>query len=347
MRLWVCIAVVLTLGGCIPPAPDFSRDAPPPGPGSPTLATDTDGIFGDRPVWDATPVVANGTQVNEDSYIVLPGESLSAIGEKTGAGLAAIAAANALAPPYIIHPGQRLTIPTGKYHRVQPGETGIAIARAYAVPWARIVEANQLVEPFILKIGQRLRIPGGGSGDTVAAASLEQRAAAFKLNIDDILTGGEPAESADALGHSLPDAAPKRPLPPTLAVVGPSSLSGSFGWPATGRLVGRFGAVGMGERNDGIEIAVAAAAPVSAAADGVVAFVGDGVASYGGMVLIRHGSGWISAYGRIASASVTRGQRVRRGQIIGRAGTGTAPQLHFQLRRDRKPVDPLAQLPPR
>jgi murein DD-endopeptidase MepM/ murein hydrolase activator NlpD len=130
-------------------------------------------------------------------------------------------------------------------------------------------------------------------------------------------------------------------------VVGPASLSGSFGWPATGRLVGRFGAVGEGERNDGIEIAVAPAAPILASADGTVAFVGQGVATYGGMILIRHGSGWITAYGRVASASVTRGQQVTRGQMIGRAGKGSAPQVHFQLRRDRKPVDPLGQLPAR
>ncbi len=348
MRRWVSLTCVLALGGCIPPSPDFSRDAPPEQPSSEgPMDSPTEGTFIDRPVWEAKPVIANGTEVSESNYTVQPGDTLSAIGEKTGAGMNAIATANGLTAPYNIRAGQKLTIPAGRYHLVQSGETGIAIARAYHVPWAKIVDANQLSEPFILKVGQRLRIPAYGAGSPTSAPSIEQRASDFKLNIDDILTGGEPAETQDILAQPLPTVVPTSPLPPTTAVVGPSSLSGSFGWPANGRLVGRFGTIGEGERNDGIELAVAQAAPIAAAADGVVAFVGDGVATYGGMVLIRHGSGWISAYGRIANASVTRGQRVKRGQLIGRAGSGTSPQIHFQLRRDRKPVDPLTQLPPR
>ena len=365
MRSIAGLAILLALGGCIPPSADFGRDAPPEnGRQSPRLETSDDRIFGDQPVWETVPASADSAEVTEGTYVVQPGDTLSQIGERTGAGFAAIATTNALEPPYLIRPGQQLAIPVGRYHRVEAGETGIAIARAYGVPWARIVEANQLSEPFILKVGQRLRIPGGRLAPPPAETAgpidspdllplpndeqtIEQRAAAFRIDIDDILTGGEPAQSASArpLPRTSPD--PKRPLPATAAVVGPASLSGSFGWPANGRLVGRFGAIGEGERNDGIEIAVAPAASILASASGTVAFVGDGVATYGGMILIRHGSGWISAYGRVASASVTRGQDVKRGQVIGKAGKGTAPQVHFQLRRDRKPVDPLAQLPAR
>jgi lipoprotein NlpD len=78
-----------------------------------------------------------------------------------------------------------------------------------------------------------------------------------------------------------------------------------------------------------------------------VAFVGDNVANYGGLILIRHGDGWITAYGRASEALVTRGQKVTRGQAIGRAGTGATPRLFFQMRKNRVPVDPLRQLPNR
>jgi murein DD-endopeptidase MepM/ murein hydrolase activator NlpD len=334
------IAVGLTalaLSGCIPPSADFPRQQ------SPRLETDMEILSGEQPVWVAAPVTARATKISGGHYVVQSGDTLSSIGERSGTGLDAVAKANALSPPYTIRPGQSLIIPDGLFHRVAAGETGIAIARAYAVPWPRIVDANGLSEPFTLKVGQRLRIPADGGP---AEASIEARAAAFRLDIDDILTGGEPAQD-DALVS--PPIAPSAnvPLSPRIAISEPPSFSGGFGWPAQGTLVARFGPAGEGRFNQGIEIATAPAAPISASADGVVAFVGNNVAGYGGMILIRHGSGWITAYGRAASTNVVRGQKVRRGDIIGATGSGAGPQLHFQVRRNRSPLDPLSKLPAR
>ncbi len=224
-------------------------------------------------------------------------------------------------------------------HIVKAGETGIGIARAYNIPWSAIVEANGLTEPYILRIGQSLVVAKPED------SSLEDRAAAFKLDIDDILTGGEPAQAENAsIG---PPALPEgRPLPPGIAVGEPSRFSGGFMWPAQGRLITRFGPAGEGELNQGIEIATGPAAPVKAASDGVVAFVGNNVGGLGGTILIRHGNGWITAYGRAAKTIVTRGQSVKRGEIIGATGSGTGPKLYFEMRKGRVPVDPLKQLPP-
>jgi lipoprotein NlpD len=224
-------------------------------------------------------------------------------------------------------------------HIVKPGDTGIAIARAYAVPWSRIVEANGLTDPFILSVGQRIRIPGA---EAPAEQTMEARAAAFKLDIEDILTGGEPAQTA---GSSLP-APSTGPLPAGVAVGEPSLFTGGFIWPARGNLTTRFGPAGEGEINQGIEIATGPAAPIRASSDGVVAFVGNNVAGFGGMILIRHGNGWITAYGRAASTSVTRGQTIKRGDVIGATGSGTGPKLYFEMRKNRVPVDPIKQLPP-
>ncbi len=225
-------------------------------------------------------------------------------------------------------------------HVVKPGDTGIAIARAYAVPWSRIVEANALSEPFILSVGQRIRIPGAAAP---AEQTMEARAAAFKLDIEDILTGGEPAQSA---ANAVVPGPSGGPLPSGIAVGEPSRFAGGFIWPARGVLTTRFGPAGEGELNQGIEIATVAAAPIRASSDGVVAFVGNNVAGYGGMILIRHGNGWITAYGRAASTSVTRGQTIKRGDVIGTTGSGTGPKLYFEMRKGRVPVDPLKQLPP-
>lgn len=224
-------------------------------------------------------------------------------------------------------------------HIVKAGETGIGIARAYGVPWSTIVEANGLSEPYVLRIGQRLSVAKPED------LSIEDRAAAFKLDIDDILTGGEPAQAGNvAIG--APELPQGRPLPPGIAVGEPSRFTGGFIWPAQGRLITRFGPAGEGEINQGIEIATGPSAPVKAASDGVVAFVGNNIGLLGGTILIRHGNGWITAYGRAAKTIVTRGQSVKRGEIIGATGSGVGPKLYFEMRKGRVPVDPLRQLPP-
>ena len=128
----------------------------------------------------------------------------------------------------------------------------------------------------------------------------------------------------------------------------PARLASNFAWPVDGRVVKRFGAGASGERSDGIKIAVPLQTPVKAAADGVVAYVGDGIAALGGLVIVKHGDGWASVYGHAATLLVRRGQSVKRGQTIalsGETGFADRPELHFELRRGRAAVDPLGQLP--
>ncbi|WP_271298878.1 LysM peptidoglycan-binding domain-containing M23 family metallopeptidase [Sphingomonas sp. CV7422] len=358
----------LALGGCIPsvegyapadpPPPVAQRDAPAPAPlprddrpaPRPLLrplprplpvATPRP----TRPAWEARPVIADAPAVAEQVHIVAPGESLAQIAQTTGAAVGPIAQANGLVAPYDLRPGQRLVIPGGRYHRVQSGETGIAIARAYGVAWSRIVTANQLAEPYILRAGQRVLIPG----DPGRPPSVAERAAAFRLDIDDILTGGEPA-TAPRQAPVRPITKPGRELPPTAVVAAPARLQGGFAWPVDGQIVRRFGPGRSGERNDGIKIAVPVSTPIHATADGVVAYAGDGIAALGGLIIIRHGNGWTSVYGHAAKLLVARGQSVKRGQTIALSGdTGFAdqPELHFELRKGRTPVDPLSQLPRR
>lgn len=295
------------------------------------LQLDLSGVSGaGRPAWEQRPAVARATEVPESTHIVKAGESLRAIGERTGAGADAIARANGLPAPYAVQRGQVLRIPGGRYHRVGEGETGIAIARAYGIRWNRIVAANALTEPVSLRVGQRLVLPFDpeAAGDT--RRTPEQRAAAFRLDINDILTGSEPAR--------------RRPVAAAPTSVVQAAGIGRFGWPATGAVVGRFGAQGRGQTNQGIDIASGAGNEVVAAAPGTIAFVGSGVPGYGGLILLRHDGGWISVYGRVASASVRNGASVRGGQALGRAG---GEPLQFQLRRGKTPVDPLRHLPRR
>jgi murein DD-endopeptidase MepM/ murein hydrolase activator NlpD len=120
-----------------------------------------------------------------------------------------------------------------------------------------------------------------------------------------------------------------------------------FRWPVKGRIIARFGREPNGTQNDGINLAVPEGTPIKAAEDGVVAYAGNELKGYGNLVLIRHADGYVSAYANASKLLVHRGQDVRRGQVIARAGqTGnvTSPQLHFEIRRGSTPVDPTKYL---
>lgn len=352
------LLAVIALSGCIPQGGRRPPgDVPPPQRYGPQAASTPKDSYERRsldqdervtptpaPAWEARRVTADARLIQSQTYVVQPGDSLRRISEKTGAGSEAIARENGLVAPYVIRAGQRLAIPGGRYHLVRAGESGIAIARAYSVEWSRVVSANALQEPYILRTGQRLLIPSSGP------ESLEERAARFRLDIDDILTGGEPALAANAR-PAKPSPSTTRVLPPTTPVAEPTTrLSGTFGWPASGRIYKRFGPGGSGERSDGIKLAVPLKTPILAAADGVVAYVGSDVPALGGLVILKHGASTTTIYGHAGQLLVKRGQSVKKGQMIGLSGnSGFAdrPSLHFEIRQGRTPVDPLTRLPAR
>ncbi|MEO5939216.1 MAG: M23 family metallopeptidase [Sphingomonas sp.] len=298
------------------------------------------------PAWVAQPVTPDARTIPSSTYIVQPGDTLRGVAEHLGAGSENIAEANDLTAPFTIRPGQRLIVPGGRYHFVRPGQSGIAIARAYGVKWADIVAANGLAEPYVLRSGRRILIPGGTRPQTLA-----ERAAAFKIDLGDIATGG--GEPAIREGDRAPRAATmvRAPLPSTVPIAAPGTLNGPFFWPvSTGNVVKRFGAGASGERNDGINIAVPIGTSIKAVADGVVIYTATGVPGLGGLVMVKHGDGWTSVYGHASRILVQRGQAVKRGQSLALSGdTGLAdrPELHFELRKGRTPVDPLSKLPTR
>ena len=318
-----------------------------PAPAYPSRYADTDvtTLPAPRPAWEARPVTADARDVAQTTYVVQPGDSLRRIAERTNAPSELIARANGIGPPFTVRVGQRLTIPAGRYHLVRSGQTGIAIARAYGVEWSRIVVENQLEDPYILRTGQRVAIPGARATGSTAA----ERAAAFRLDVDDILTGGQPALAVDQT-PARPVATARRVLPATVAIATPARLRPGVLWPVDGSRIRRCGRGDSGVRNDGIKIAAPLDTSIKAAADGVVAYVGDGVASLGGLVIVKHGDGWTSVYGHASKLMVQRGQSVKRGQTIalsGDSGFADQPEVHFELRRGRTPVDPLGQLPRR
>lgn len=330
-----------SLGACVPRGAEVPRPIPRP---VPMLETEIVNLPETPPAWEAKPAAANARAIEGTLYRVQSGDTLRGVGNHTGAGSEAIARANGLVAPYTLRIGQILRIPAGRYHLVGPGETGIAIARAYRVSWQRMVSLNGLSEPFTLRVGQRLLLPSEEAG----TMTVEERAAAFKLDIASILSGGEPALAAGKV-PAKPAATAARVLPASAAVAPPARFSGRFAWPASGKLLAGYGPMAKGQINQGINIALPVGTDIRATADGVVAYVGDGVNDYGGLILVRHGDGWASAYGHASALLVSRGQQVKRGQVIGksgRSGFADQPQLHFELRQNSRAVDPLKHLPP-
>jgi len=333
------VAGLLALAGCIPRGGGDFRigNGQKPSSENPQIVPET-GVLVETPSWQPAAVERNSRAVNAGIHIVQPGDTLYRIVSSTGASLADIAAANNLQSPYILQVGQQLQIPAGLYHNVNVGETGIAIARAYRVRWKDIVSLNRLEPPYTLQIGQRLRLP-----DRAADLTPVQRAAAFSLDIDDVVTGSDPATIVAETGATQSASL-------ITPIARPSNFTGSFAWPISGRLVSSFGSKGGGKVNDGIDIAATKGLSVGSAADGVVVYSGNEIGVFGGLVLVDHGSGWVTAYGHLGQLKVGRGDAVKSGQVLGTVGdTGyvSSPQLHFEIRKDRKPLNPITKLPAR
>jgi murein DD-endopeptidase MepM/ murein hydrolase activator NlpD len=122
-------------------------------------------------------------------------------------------------------------------------------------------------------------------------------------------------------------------------------------WPVRGEILSRFGAVGVSQRNSGVDIGTSDGAEVRASAAGRVYYVGNVVADQGLTVLIVHPDGWRTVYAHLGSERVSEGQDVAAGEVIGTAGRvpGAGPSMHFQVWRvfgdEPRPVDPLTVLP--
>jgi len=243
---------------------------------------------------------------------------------------------------------------------VKRGETGIAIAKAYAVPWSRIAAANRLERDAVLEIGQALFVPTNPPPAKAAqprqapparALTPEQQAAAFALEVDDLITGSSVARPAAPPATPTPTPSTPGKMQQSAPAPRPQPVSAVpvLAWPVDGRVIlSRFGPKPGGRVNDGVNIKAIRGQAVRAAADGEILYVGDAIAGFGLMMLVRHPGGVVTAYGHLEDALADRGNKVQRGQVIGRAGSsGEAkePQLLFQVRQGRKPLDPLLYLP--
>jgi murein DD-endopeptidase MepM/ murein hydrolase activator NlpD len=228
---------------------------------------------------------------------------------------------------------------------VAQGDTPHTIAEKLGADEKSIMVRND-VRADALQIGQKLIIPAPGSAPAPNVASSETTPSGVrKVKTTTILApGARPANKSevkaapDITGDSAQKLASVEQLP------SPDPMSGaSFRWPVKGRVISGFGTRPDGGHNDGVNISVPQGTDVKAAENGVVAYAGSELKGYGNLVLVRHANNWVSAYANNEAILVKRGDKVTRGQVIAKAGaTGSVsqPQVHFELRKGSRPVDP-------
>lgn len=264
---------------------------------------------------------------------------------------------------------------------VRQGQSLWSLAAEYGTTIEEILDANHLADGTVLRIGQSLVIPSGSAASPRTAAAPAPRKTSVKLRpgariitirlydgqtlwdvsqtygptIDEIvsLNGLERADYVRAGQrlrvpvYNMASITPRR-VAQSLADSAASSvaaLAQGFVWPARGRLTSRFG-WRRWRHHDGIDIAAPHGAPVTAARDGVVVFSG-WYHAYGKAVIIDHGSGLQTLYGHNSRLLVRSGQRVTKGQLIahvGSTGRSTGPHLHFEVRINGRPVNPIKYL---
>jgi murein DD-endopeptidase MepM/ murein hydrolase activator NlpD len=148
---------------------------------------------------------------------------------------------------------------------------------------------------------------------------------------------------AEAAPQPVPPPVPHMRAVEPAAVTVPPRAGRAFVWPVRGRVVSDYGPKGGGLHNDGINIAAAQGTPIRAAESGVVVYAGNELRGFGNLILLQHADGWMTTYAHADEIVVQRGEQVRRGQVIGKVGaTGnvTSPQVHFEIRRGSRAVNP-------
>jgi murein DD-endopeptidase MepM/ murein hydrolase activator NlpD len=303
-----------------------------------------------------------------------PGETILSLAKRHGVTVEAIARANGLRGP--VMPGTMLVIPAaaaptqygqapsapprakvaectgGQCYTVQKGETVGAIARAHGLTEQQLLAANNLPDARSLRAGQSIAIPGQAAPRQAMASATPQSRTAPRAG--HAATPAAPASDSEGTLQEAEHVKPSTDLKMTTtkstepsceaSLANPLPRMGkSFRKPVEGLVIGQFGPQRDGTVNEGLTISVPKGTPIKAAENGVVAYVGDELPGFGNLILIRHAEEFVTAYAHADEIMVKKCDVVKRGQTIGTAGvTGDAnqPQLHFEIRKNSKPVDP-------
>lgn len=207
----------------------------------------------------------------------------------------------------------------GVVHTVGRGETLWRICHTYGVEMEDVASLNGIEDPSEIRTGKKLFIPGVDRVRNVVPYGGEYSGEVVKASVD----------------------RPERVEPE------PVDITREFKWPVEGSVTSRFG-MRDGIRHDGIDIVTRDGSPIKAADDGTVIFVSENMRGYGRIIIIKHPDDFYTVYAHNSSNGVRKGERVKKGEVIGEVGSSgnaTTSHLHFEVRKGKKVIDPLFCLP--
>jgi murein DD-endopeptidase MepM/ murein hydrolase activator NlpD len=347
----------VTVSGSVPQPTMYTVNLSLPGLASAATA----GVVPNEMVASPQPLTVTAPAAVQDQVVTAQNGTAAAVAALTEKQRTAAVAAETVTAAAV----QQQRLPVFYEYKIQPGDTVSGIATRFHIGSDYIVWNNgDISDRDALQVGTTLQIPSVEgiihsvrSGETVSEVA--QRYQADPRDIVEFAANGLQDDPnrlrTDALvlvpgGKKIPPPAPT--LRPTLAAPAPAPVpvvtagdADSYAWPTRGPITSYFGP----SHPLGIDIAPPWGSAVTAARAGTVSFAGGNpCCSYGLHVIIDHGNGWETMYAHLSSINVVRGQRVKRGDLLGAVGaTGyaTGPHLHFEVDRNGSPLDPLSFLP--
>ena len=252
-------------------------------------------------------------------------------------------------PAVVVEPVDTRQLPgfenAGKagYYSVKPGDTMIRIGLDNGQNWRDIVRWNNLENPNLIEVGQVLRVAPPVSDTQVVTRPVLPGSAAPATATPPLAAASRPASAPVAPVATAPVAPPPPPAAASPALTGDEDVG--WIWPAQGTLLGGFDDA----KNKGLDIGGRAGDAIIAAADGRVVYSGAGLRGYGNLIILKHNNTFLTAYAHNQTLLVKEDQAVKKGQKIAEMGNSDADRvkLHFEIRRQGKPVDPAKYLPPR
>jgi murein DD-endopeptidase MepM/ murein hydrolase activator NlpD len=240
----------------------------------------------------------------EGSIVVKRGDTAYSISRDNNVPLRTLIETNNLKAPYQLEIGQNLLLPSARYYIVKKDDTLYSIAKNNNISLSSLTNLNTINPPYTISVGQKLALPYEKS--TISITKTDYKTPKITKSI------------------------PKR-------------SSSKFSKPVKGKVISGFGPKKNGLHNDGINIAAKKGTPVKAAENGLIVYSSNKIKGLGNIILVKHDGDWVTTYAHLDKPLAKKGQKVYKGTTIGTVGeTGSvnSPQLHFEIRKRTKPVDP-------
>jgi murein DD-endopeptidase MepM/ murein hydrolase activator NlpD len=252
-------------------------------------------------------------------HTVASGDTVWNISNRYEVSMQDIVTVNRLKSPYVLALGQRITMPPPRVYKVRKGDSLYTISRTFDVSQTNLARINKLKSPFTIHEGQKLNLPVAGNKKTVHRVANTNKLATDKIT-------KKPARKK------------------TIAI---KKGKTNFIWPVNGPIISSYGTKENGLHNDGVNIKAQRGDKVISSEKGTVVYAGNGIEGFGNLVLVRHANRWMTAYAHLEKIGVKKGQEIKQGNLIGLVGSSgsvSSPQLHFEMRKGTKALNPIKYL---